>query len=258
MVVNLSSRLTGFLGITQKATPQQDTPPGAKNAPSTSASAPLLGLRSLALPRATAGPSRPPSSAVSPEVMAAFSQAVKQARRQGFVGPRGSARPEPNAPARSPLSAGPANGPETPLNQLTPSMALLMLKGALAGTDKMRSMRGPERDHIMKMLEANDLPGLEAVTSNGNPLRSYATGLKVGKQALERHGAEQFSPAVGQALRDLKAFYEANPALVALGDASAFSPEKPRTAQDVHQLSAAFAQGDALLAALKRAWEAGG
>ncbi|WP_175864368.1 hypothetical protein [Burkholderia cepacia] len=128
-----------------------------------------------------------------------------------------------------------------------------MLAGALKGAAKLREMSEPEREHIFKMLEANDLPGLDAVAGAGNPLRSFSTGLKVGKQLLKRRGAERLPPALREPLMRLREFYEQNPQLVALGDARAFGPECARSTDDVQQLRDAFVQASAILSEIERA-----
>ncbi|WP_175035926.1 hypothetical protein [Burkholderia lata] len=128
-----------------------------------------------------------------------------------------------------------------------------MLTGALKGTGKFREMPETEREHIFKMLEANDLPGLDAVADAGNPLRSFSTGLKVGKQLLDRRRAESLPPALREPLMRLREFYEHNPQLVVLGDVRAFSPELRRSTDDVKQLRDAFVQASALLGEVERA-----
>lgn len=252
MGINFHNHFSGILRITRNASPQKDSAPTGKTAPAVAPSAVLLALQTLESPRRPENSPRPLSGTASTEALALFTEAAKQVRRCGFVGPRGPAPLRLNVLSHQPLSR---NLPATQ-EVRSQDMALLMLQGAINGTKRLRSLKEAERDHILKMLLANDLPGLAAVALNGNPLRSYATGLKAGKQLLERDRSEPFPPVLDEALRKLKDFYETNPALVALGDARAYSPDKPRTKQDVDQLSAAFAQGDALLADLERALDA--
>jgi hypothetical protein len=209
--------------------PDASNPPeqnGGSASPSPAASLPLQVL-------AQASPRRPTSRqrTTSPDgdsgIEDLFAKTEKRARRQGFVSPRPTAISSEETPRA-------ASGSEAQRHSLDQPAAVLdlisraMLTGALKGTDKFRKMPEPERDHIFKMLEANDLPGLAAVA--GNPLRSFSTGLKVGKQLLEKRGVENLPPSLHEPLRRLAAFYERNPQLVALGDAQAFSPQRKRRA----------------------------
>jgi len=170
----------------------------------------------------------------------------KSSRRQGFIGPR--------TPTTSAQEAPRPRGQSGELvAESLDVVTRAMLIGALKGTGKFRHMPEPEREHIFKMLEANDLPGLEAVANAGNPLRSFSTGLKVGKQLLERRSAENLPSALREPLMRLREFYEHNLPLIELGDARAFSPEHARSTGDVQQLRDAFAQAHTLLGEIERA-----
>jgi hypothetical protein len=189
-------------------------------------------------------------------IAALFVKAEKQARRQGFIGPRIPGTPKGRVgetPRSDRGSAAPSNRLDRPSAGTLDVASHAMLAGALKGTGKFRKLPEPERDHIFKMLEANDLPGLAAVVDAGNPLRSFSTGLKVGRQLLDRRGAENLPPALREPLMRLGRFYADNPQLVALGDARAFSPERVRSASDVRQLRDGFGQADVLLDELERA-----
>lgn len=289
MAFNFPSRLTSLLRSAQGASSQAENPRAGQSTSTTVACAQLQGLWSLALPGATAGSSKPPSDPNVPESSEMSDQAARRVRRQGVFGPktpvsaeRSAPVPASNRPGIEPADAHAERDPSAiertlrrlegldvpecqvneaarPVSAPIPSMTELALQAAFAGTSKMRFMRSPERDHIMKMLEANDVPGLGAVTSCGNnPLRSYMTGLRIGHLLLDKYGAHHFSSALGDALQNLKDFYEANPALVALGDGRAFSYEKARPKKEVERIKMAFAKADELLAALEQAHKAEG
>jgi glycerate-2-kinase len=122
----------------------------------------------------------------------------------------------------------------------------------------MQKMTPINRSHVKMMLMANDVPGLKAAAEGSQPLRSYATGLKMAEHVLARHGVEQLPPRVRAVLEEMKSLYDSNPQLVSLGDQRAFSEAQPRSKQDVQVLMSAFDKADTLVHRLKSALSDGG
>jgi hypothetical protein len=209
------------------------------NGPSRTISAPLLRLSGLARPPHPQNRSDVLNE-VGAEVRDAFSTAEKKARRQGWVIPRYYS-----------LQAG-ANAKEA-ASHSNPHFA--MLDGAIKGMQKMTPIN---RSHVKMMLLTNDVPGLKAAAEGSQPLRSYATGLKMTKHVLARPGVEQLPPRVRTVLEEMQSLYDSNPQLVSLGDQRAFSEAKPRSEQDVQVLMSTFDKADTLVSQLKSALSDGG
>ncbi|NRO99604.1 hypothetical protein GWC77_27490 [Paraburkholderia sp. NMBU_R16] len=184
---------------------------------------------------------------IAADARALFARAEREARRQGIVGPSSPAsiKGVPTDIAATVLAQ--------PREPALDERDRVQLTCALDGTDKFAKMRELKRDHIFKMLEADDRPGLAAVVEDGNSLRSFATGLKVGKQLIEKRGADSLPSALREPLRRIKVFYEKNPRLVELGDERGLYPEHARKVEDVAQLRDAFSEAQELLNDLRRA-----
>jgi len=119
--------------------------------------------------------------------------------------------------------------------------------------DTGQPLRSPVYRHIEKMLSANDVPGLQFIAEEGGPLNSLITALKIGKNLLDQHAPEHFVSSVGTALTALRNFYIENPALFELGDASAFSSDRPRDQTEIDKLMDEITEGTVLLGNLNRA-----
>jgi hypothetical protein len=209
--------------------------PGARinrAATTQSSTGPLLGLLSLTKPREQAVPVVTEGVGPVSDVHALFSQAAKWSRRQGWFG-------------------GPYVVPRDAKADQALSRVKPILNGALQGTAKMTEIN---RAHIEQMLLANDVPGLKAAAEGSEPLRSFATGLKVGKTLLGREGAADLPETLKQPLEAIKTFYEATPELVALGDARNFSTEKPKSPEQVKALMSKFVISEGLLNNLRKAF----
>lgn len=217
--------------------------------------APSLPLQVLAgRPRSTHQATRGPSAA--PEdfgaaIDALFARAEKKARRKCSVY-RG-------APSIMEKGAGPtriATRPAPPAEPLGPPLQAgdrAMLMGALAGTAKFADLPWHERDHIFKMLEADDRAGLKWLADTSGPLRALSTGLKACTQLLEKRGADNLPPALRGPLTQLKAFYEGNRQLILLGDERAWGTDSRRSVGDIWRLRQAFREAYRLLNDLRQA-----
>jgi hypothetical protein len=165
--------------------------------------------------------------------LAARVQARKEARRKITVIISSPQRRDGDADALIPT---PPRG--------TPNKAWTLIDAARKGMEKMTPIC---RDHIRQMLLANDVAGLRAAAEGSQPLRSYVTAFKVGKQLLERNEAKQLPEDVRKALAQMKSLYEANPAFVRLGDTSAFNHTRPYSREDIKALMAVFDHVDPIL-----------
>lgn len=172
-----------------------------------------------------------------------YKQAEISQRRKGFILTPVSVSPRPVAMAE------PASNPSIS------TKTKVMIDGALKGTSKLRNM-GPESlDHIFKMLEAHDKSGLSAVVKDGNPLRSFATGIKIGEHILNDKNQEALPAQLNGALDALKTFYSQNKELVNLGNATEDHLYKQRNSDEVQSLRSAFDEACRLLGNLNRAFE---
>ena len=145
------------------------------------------------------------------------------------------------------------------------TLAVPTINQGVVGMGKLLGNRGELRN-VMRMLGRNDdgvfdkaridIPGLKNAAMGSGPLRTYATGVKCGRQLLERNGYAAAVQALPQdvraALTDLRNFEKANPDLTALGDEHTFDGID-LTQERVDQIASQFEQARSLMIALERA-----
>lgn len=217
--------------------------------------APSLPLQVLAgRPRSTYQSTRRPSAApedVGAAIDALFARAEKKARRMCSVYRSAPSTIEKGAGSTR-IVARPAS-PAEPLGPPLQAGDRAMLMCALAGTAKFADMPWHERDHIFKMLEADDRAGLKWLADTSGPLRALSTGLKACTQLLEKRGADNLPPALRGPLTRLKTFYEGNQQLIVLGDERDWSPASRSSVGNVWQLRQVFREAYLLLNDLRSA-----